>query len=122
MAAASGHAPRVTCALLHLLLLVVGVAAAEVDHSSQGQASVPSSWSPAPAPSPMNEYDRLRERVRGAAEPVQCRRACGSCCARCHCVPPGTAGNHHVCPCYAATDPMQVPLIGRPGMHLFLYY
>ncbi|XP_023550961.1 gibberellin-regulated protein 9-like [Cucurbita pepo subsp. pepo] len=30
-----------------------------------------------------------------------CMRACGSCCSRCHCVPPGTYGNHQACPCYA---------------------
>ncbi|XP_031476748.1 gibberellin-regulated protein 2-like [Nymphaea colorata] len=30
-----------------------------------------------------------------------CLRACGTCCARCNCVPPGTSGNTHVCPCYA---------------------
>ncbi|KAK4429374.1 Snakin-2 [Sesamum alatum] len=30
-----------------------------------------------------------------------CRRACGTCCARCNCVPPGTSGNADVCPCYA---------------------
>ncbi|XP_011074683.1 snakin-2-like [Sesamum indicum] len=31
-----------------------------------------------------------------------CKRACGTCCARCHCVPPGTSGHKDVCPCYAA--------------------
>ncbi|KAI3460399.1 hypothetical protein Pfo_017062 [Paulownia fortunei] len=30
-----------------------------------------------------------------------CHRACGTCCARCNCVPPGTSGNQEVCPCYA---------------------
>nr|QLH55396.1 snakin 6 [Allium cepa] len=30
-----------------------------------------------------------------------CHRACGTCCLRCHCVPPGTYGNTHTCPCYA---------------------
>ncbi|PIN08943.1 hypothetical protein CDL12_18478 [Handroanthus impetiginosus] len=30
-----------------------------------------------------------------------CLRACGTCCARCQCVPPGTSGNEDVCPCYA---------------------
>ncbi|XP_023535343.1 gibberellin-regulated protein 11-like [Cucurbita pepo subsp. pepo] len=30
-----------------------------------------------------------------------CKRACGTCCARCQCVPPGTSGNYDVCPCYA---------------------
>ncbi|KMT20079.1 hypothetical protein BVRB_1g000980 [Beta vulgaris subsp. vulgaris] len=30
-----------------------------------------------------------------------CVRACQSCCFQCKCVPPGTHGNHHLCPCYA---------------------
>ncbi|KAL9234630.1 hypothetical protein vseg_009482 [Gypsophila vaccaria] len=30
-----------------------------------------------------------------------CSRACKTCCSRCHCVPPGTSGNHQACPCYA---------------------
>ncbi|KAK9743312.1 hypothetical protein RND81_03G231300 [Saponaria officinalis] len=30
-----------------------------------------------------------------------CSRACKTCCFRCHCVPPGTSGNHQACPCYA---------------------
>ncbi|XP_030453294.1 snakin-2-like [Syzygium oleosum] len=30
-----------------------------------------------------------------------CHRACGTCCARCSCVPSGTSGNTDVCPCYA---------------------
>ncbi|KAJ4843671.1 Gibberellin-regulated protein 1 [Turnera subulata] len=31
-----------------------------------------------------------------------CLRACGTCCARCNCVPPGTSGNQETCPCYAS--------------------
>ncbi|VFQ99860.1 unnamed protein product [Cuscuta campestris] len=33
--------------------------------------------------------------------PNLCKRACGSCCATCHCVPPGTSGNYESCPCYS---------------------
>ncbi|XP_020579408.1 gibberellin-regulated protein 11-like [Phalaenopsis equestris] len=29
-----------------------------------------------------------------------CKRACGTCCVRCNCVPPGTSGNEELCPCY----------------------
>ncbi|WOG91463.1 hypothetical protein DCAR_0310712 [Daucus carota subsp. sativus] len=36
-----------------------------------------------------------------SSRPNLCNRACGTCCARCNCVPPGTAGNEDVCPCYA---------------------
>uniref|UniRef100_A0A7C9D5R9 Gibberellin regulated protein n=1 Tax=Opuntia streptacantha TaxID=393608 RepID=A0A7C9D5R9_OPUST len=34
--------------------------------------------------------------------PNLCQRACGSCCHRCNCVPPGTYGNYDACPCYAS--------------------
>ncbi|XP_061355828.1 gibberellin-regulated protein 1-like [Gastrolobium bilobum] len=40
-------------------------------------------------------------RCRLSSRPNLCHRACGSCCRRCNCVPPGTAGNEDVCPCYA---------------------
>ncbi|XP_077220541.1 gibberellin-regulated protein 1-like [Tasmannia lanceolata] len=33
--------------------------------------------------------------------PRLCKRACGTCCARCNCVPPGTSGNQDLCACYA---------------------
>ncbi|KAJ6931526.1 gibberellin-regulated protein 1-like [Populus alba x Populus x berolinensis] len=36
-----------------------------------------------------------------SSRPRLCKRACGTCCARCKCVPPGTSGNHDACPCYA---------------------
>ncbi|KAL3525273.1 hypothetical protein ACH5RR_013645 [Cinchona calisaya] len=32
--------------------------------------------------------------------PNLCKRACGSCCSKCKCVPPGTYGNYETCPCY----------------------
>ncbi|EPS62901.1 hypothetical protein M569_11887, partial [Genlisea aurea] len=31
-----------------------------------------------------------------------CLRACGTCCARCNCVPPGTSGGQALCPCWAS--------------------
>ncbi|KAJ6953491.1 gibberellin-regulated protein 11-like [Populus alba x Populus x berolinensis] len=36
-----------------------------------------------------------------SSRPRLCKRACGSCCARCKCVPQGTSGNLDTCPCYA---------------------
>ncbi|KAK4275112.1 hypothetical protein QN277_018247 [Acacia crassicarpa] len=39
-------------------------------------------------------------RCRLSSRPNLCKRACGTCCSRCNCVPPGTAGNQKVCPCY----------------------
>ncbi|GMH16544.1 hypothetical protein Nepgr_018385 [Nepenthes gracilis] len=39
-------------------------------------------------------------RCQLSSRPNLCKRACGTCCARCNCVPPGTSGNQDVCPCY----------------------
>ncbi|KAM7482705.1 hypothetical protein LguiB_007288 [Lonicera macranthoides] len=36
-----------------------------------------------------------------SSRPRLCKRACGTCCARCNCVPLGTSGNIDNCPCYA---------------------
>ncbi|CAI9104697.1 OLC1v1003421C1 [Oldenlandia corymbosa var. corymbosa] len=41
-------------------------------------------------------------RCQLSSRPRLCKRACGTCCARCKCVPPGTSGNYDVCPCYAS--------------------
>uniref|UniRef100_A0A0E0DRS9 Gibberellin regulated protein n=1 Tax=Oryza meridionalis TaxID=40149 RepID=A0A0E0DRS9_9ORYZ len=40
-------------------------------------------------------------RCSKSGRPKMCLRACGTCCQRCGCVPPGTSGNENVCPCYA---------------------
>ncbi|XP_021902437.1 gibberellin-regulated protein 1-like [Carica papaya] len=40
-------------------------------------------------------------RCQLSSRPHLCMRACGTCCARCDCVPPGTYGNYDACPCYA---------------------
>ncbi|KAK3424916.1 hypothetical protein EUGRSUZ_F01655 [Eucalyptus grandis] len=40
-------------------------------------------------------------RCRLTSRRKMCKRACGTCCARCNCVPPGTSGNEDVCPYYA---------------------
>ncbi|CAL1355601.1 unnamed protein product [Linum trigynum] len=42
-----------------------------------------------------------KARCRLASRHKMCIRACGTCCSRCNCVPPGTSGNRDVCPCYA---------------------
>ncbi|OIW00344.1 hypothetical protein TanjilG_27595 [Lupinus angustifolius] len=35
------------------------------------------------------------------SRPNLCNRACGTCCVRCKCVPPGTSGNRALCgTCY----------------------
>ncbi|KAG7557209.1 Gibberellin regulated protein [Arabidopsis suecica] len=45
---------------------------------------------------------RCKGRCSKSSRTKLCLRACNSCCFRCNCVPPGTAGNHHLCPCYAS--------------------
>ncbi|XP_047975816.1 gibberellin-regulated protein 11-like [Salvia hispanica] len=45
------------------------------------------------------ECDR---RCQLASRQNMCHRACGTCCSRCQCVPPGTSGNQDACPCYAS--------------------
>ncbi|XP_020202286.1 gibberellin-regulated protein 1 [Cajanus cajan] len=44
---------------------------------------------------------RCRVRCSLHSRPKICTRACGTCCFRCKCVPPGTYGNREVCgKCY----------------------
>ncbi|KAF3944866.1 hypothetical protein CMV_028711 [Castanea mollissima] len=38
-------------------------------------------------------------RCQLSSRPNLCKRACGTCCARCSCVPPGTSGNRDLCYC-----------------------
>uniref|UniRef100_A0A7N0U8R5 Uncharacterized protein n=1 Tax=Kalanchoe fedtschenkoi TaxID=63787 RepID=A0A7N0U8R5_KALFE len=45
---------------------------------------------------------QCNERCSLHSRPNVCVRACNTCCTRCRCVPPGTAGNKEVCgKCYA---------------------
>ncbi|KAJ4843669.1 Gibberellin-regulated protein 1 [Turnera subulata] len=39
-------------------------------------------------------------RCQLSSRPRLCKRACGTCCARCNCVPKGTSGYEQACPCY----------------------
>ncbi|KAE9460450.1 hypothetical protein C3L33_07672, partial [Rhododendron williamsianum] len=42
-----------------------------------------------------------KERCSLHSRPNVCSRACGTCCVRCKCVPPGTSGNREICgKCY----------------------
>ncbi|THF96091.1 hypothetical protein TEA_007440 [Camellia sinensis var. sinensis] len=76
------------------------------------QTQVSSSSSPPPQ---LKEEGRLNRGVFGDADcgglckgrcsahsrPNVCNRACGTCCVRCKCVPPGTSGNREMCgSCY----------------------
>ncbi|XP_059644452.1 gibberellin-regulated protein 11-like [Cornus florida] len=59
---------------------------------------------PAPAPRPGVSLDcggLCKRRCSLHSRPNLCNRACGTCCARCKCVPPGTSGNREMCgKCY----------------------
>ncbi|XP_020228023.1 gibberellin-regulated protein 11 [Cajanus cajan] len=42
-----------------------------------------------------------KSRCSAHSRPNVCHRACGTCCVRCKCVPPGTSGNRELCgACY----------------------
>ncbi|XP_044481205.1 snakin-2-like [Mangifera indica] len=42
-----------------------------------------------------------KQRCSVHSRPNLCNRACGTCCLRCKCVPPGTSGNRELCgTCY----------------------
>ncbi|XP_057784842.1 protein GAST1-like [Salvia miltiorrhiza] len=71
--------------------------------------------SPAPQPQPPNTFTygttpgslhpeecggRCRSRCSKTAFKKPCMFFCEKCCAKCLCVPPGTYGNKHLCPCY----------------------
>jgi hypothetical protein len=55
---------------------------------------------PSPAPHPIDCGQACIGRCKASSRPNLCKRACGSCCHTCGCVPPGTSGNYEVCPCY----------------------
>ncbi|KAL8554662.1 hypothetical protein ACS0TY_002738 [Phlomoides rotata] len=41
-----------------------------------------------------------KQRCARAGVQDRCLKYCGICCAKCNCVPSGTYGNKHQCPCY----------------------
>ncbi|KAL1197652.1 Gibberellin-regulated protein 7 [Cardamine amara subsp. amara] len=43
---------------------------------------------------------RCRGRCAKAGFQDRCLKYCGICCRECKCVPSGTFGNKHQCPCY----------------------
>ncbi|KAL3734263.1 hypothetical protein ACJRO7_023589 [Eucalyptus globulus] len=87
--------PKVlACLLLSLLVLHLLVEAADATEVSED--SVKSS-----AAKKIDCGAACAARCRLASRQKICKRACGTCCARCNCVPPGTSGNRDVCPCYA---------------------
>ncbi|KAA8537521.1 hypothetical protein F0562_027129 [Nyssa sinensis] len=80
-------------ASLLLYLLLLHVVEADQMINTSGTESAP--------PQKMDCGAACTARCRLSSRPRLCKRACGTCCARCNCVPPGTSGNVEVCPCYA---------------------
>ncbi|XP_010061063.2 snakin-2 isoform X2 [Eucalyptus grandis] len=83
-------------ACLLLSLLVFHLLAEAADATEVSEDSVKSS-----AAKKIDCGAACAARCRLASRQKICKRACGTCCARCNCVPPGTSGNRDVCPCYA---------------------
>ncbi|KAL3723736.1 hypothetical protein ACJRO7_035842 [Eucalyptus globulus] len=77
--------------LLSLLLL----------HVVEAQEMMDKTGEPAPSLQPIDCGAACEARCKLSSRPNLCKRACGSCCAKCNRVPPGTAGNRETCPCYA---------------------
>ncbi|KAK2660720.1 hypothetical protein Ddye_007253 [Dipteronia dyeriana] len=80
--------------LLSLLVLHL----VEADHEMQ----VSTNAKPGYASPKIDCGAACKARCQLSSRPNLCKRACGTCCGKCSCVPPGTAGNYEVCPCYAA--------------------
>ncbi|CAN1127273.1 SN2 [Linum perenne] len=85
---------------LVLSFLVLHLAHADQNHHSAATpAEVPTASYPPPK---IDCGSACTARCLLSSRPNLCNRACGTCCVRCSCVPPGTAGNYDQCPCYAA--------------------
>ncbi|KAK2398291.1 gibberellin-regulated protein [Trifolium repens] len=62
---------------------------------------------PSPSPSPIPIPPKIdcdaacNGRCKLSSRLKVCKRACGTCCDRCNCVPSGTNAHLEECPCYA---------------------
>ncbi|XP_042493864.1 snakin-2-like [Macadamia integrifolia] len=77
------------------LLLLLQVEADQVRNPTNG------THSPLPKTTTIDCGASCVARCQLSSRPRLCNRACGTCCFRCQCVPPGTSGNYDACPCYA---------------------
>nr|AZC11028.1 GASA [Hosta ventricosa] len=101
--------------LASLLLCVLAIHLAESHHVLEHQKLTRESTDGSPVSesavvTALNCGGACVIRCSKSSRPNLCKRACGTCCARCKCVPPGTYGNYDSCPCYAA-------LTTRGGAH-----
>ncbi|GAB2291987.1 hypothetical protein Dimus_026236 [Dionaea muscipula] len=96
--------------LLLCFFLLAAISQVAGDQQIGGTGSSGSSTAKLPAAGPAVSPPTAGKLDCGAAclgrcseskRPNLCRRACGTCCVRCNCVPPGTFGNYDACPCYA---------------------
>ncbi|WCJ35105.1 Gibberellin-regulated family protein [Euphorbia peplus] len=88
-------------AILKTLIFILPLLAI-VLHLVQSNPLVIQGMAPeAPPPSKIDCKGACTARCQQSSRPNLCNRACGTCCTRCGCVPPGTSGNYDVCPCYA---------------------
>ncbi|XP_009594361.1 gibberellin-regulated protein 1 [Nicotiana tabacum] len=79
--------------------LVQGVVLKLVKYLNNGDLAV--APAPAPHPSQLDCGGLCKYRCSLHSRPKVCIRACGTCCLRCKCVPPGTFGNREMCgKCY----------------------
>ncbi|XP_031495320.1 gibberellin-regulated protein 11-like [Nymphaea colorata] len=91
------------------IFIVLSLLSLDLVHAGMGSGSSMAPGqdhkSPAPTPLPPPALDcdaACGVRCSLSSRPNLCKRACGTCCFRCHCVPSGTAGHYEECPCYAS--------------------
>ncbi|VFQ86829.1 unnamed protein product [Cuscuta campestris] len=77
----------VLIAILLLLALVLGSSSASTTSKSSGGGGGSCD-------------DKCEARCSKAGFKDRCTKYCGICCKQCNCVPSGTYGNKHECPCY----------------------
>ncbi|KDP46750.1 hypothetical protein JCGZ_06538 [Jatropha curcas] len=101
---------RYTVTVSLLLVSLTLLRLSEALHNYDLQISLNEALAPSPAPAPVASGSKLsidcgeacKGRCKLSKRPNLCKRSCGSCCAKCNCVPPGTYGNLEFCPCYAS--------------------
>ncbi|CAA0827691.1 Gibberellin-regulated protein 11 [Striga hermonthica] len=84
----------IIASLVLCLLVVNGVQAIQTNIEATSKVS----YKPGPT---IDCGASCKVRCSLSSRPNLCKRACGTCCSRCSCVPPGTSGNYETCPCYA---------------------
>ncbi|XP_042047917.1 gibberellin-regulated protein 1-like isoform X1 [Salvia splendens] len=87
--------------LLLLLLLLISLALVSSDIESGEETTVVAKGNNRRLLDFVDCGQECKRRCSLHSRPNVCNRACGTCCQRCKCVPPGTHGNREVCgSCY----------------------